>query len=486
MLLHRWLQAANKKAGSDKAVVYRDTYLSWRGLAHRVDRRAAELHGMGIGAGDWVGLMLGNVPEFVILTLAISKVKGVVVPLDPTTGSRELESLLAVAPLRGLITRPRGGESAAAGAPPTASERKGRAEPHVQARRRLQGTLLTCSIHAPSSVPDVEDAQAVLVTADSCGDAKGVVRSGAGLLAATDQIAETLDVTAKDRILAAVPLYHAYGFDFGLALALRTGATLYLEDELSEKRITKALREDEVNFLPGTSAVYEALCRISTARPIKTKKARFLSAESRLERATYEQFQRRYGVRLMSCYHTTEAGPVAVDLRGQEPGTVGKPFEGVKVRVGDGDGDRDGGGGEGGSIWVKSGAISRRSVGSQRAADGRRVPVGGFDAGGWLRTGDLGKLDRAGRLSLTGREDDVVKVEGKRIALGEVEACIESFPRVAAVRAAIGRDPLGGSIVVARVVPRGVLVAQDIIDHCAKNLAPYKVPRRVEFFAQLP
>src|SRR4029450_13026487 len=110
MQLYQWLSNVASERGSGKALVYRDTYLSWRGLLHRVDRRAQELHAMGIGPGAWVGLMLGNVPDFVILTLAVSKVEGVVVPLDPTTGNRELEMILEAAPLRPLVPRPRGGE----------------------------------------------------------------------------------------------------------------------------------------------------------------------------------------------------------------------------------------------------------------------------------------------------------------------------------------------------------------------------------------
>ena len=86
MQLYDWLSRVSTERGSGKALVYRDTYLSWRGLLHRVDRRAQELHAMGIGAGSWVGLMLGNVPDFVILALALAKIEAVVVPLDPTTG----------------------------------------------------------------------------------------------------------------------------------------------------------------------------------------------------------------------------------------------------------------------------------------------------------------------------------------------------------------------------------------------------------------
>ena len=109
-LLYDWLKKAAKAQGNNKAVVYRDNYLSWRGLLHRVDRRAQEFKSMGIKEGAWVGLMLGNVPDFVILALALSKLDAAIVPIDPTTGARELELVLQAAPLRALVTRPRGSE----------------------------------------------------------------------------------------------------------------------------------------------------------------------------------------------------------------------------------------------------------------------------------------------------------------------------------------------------------------------------------------
>ena len=84
-------------------------------------------------------------------------------------------------------------------------------------------------------------------------------------------------------------------------------------------------------------------------------------------------------------------------------------------------------------------------------------------------------------LALTGREDDVVKVDGKRVALGEVEGCLEAFPKIKAAQATVVTDPMAGAMVVARVVMKQQCGAEEIIDHCARNLAPYKVPRRIEF-----
>src|SRR4026209_1718682 len=103
-LLYDWLKDAADKRGNNKGLADRAHYLSGRGLRHRVDRRAQEFKSMGLKKGAWVGLMLGNVPDFVILALALSKLDATIVPIDPTTGGRELELILAAAPIRALVT----------------------------------------------------------------------------------------------------------------------------------------------------------------------------------------------------------------------------------------------------------------------------------------------------------------------------------------------------------------------------------------------
>src|SRR5438309_2742710 len=131
---------------------------------------------MGIGRGHWVGLMLGNVPDFAILALALSKLGATVVPLDPTTSARDLTLILDAAPLRALITRPRGGVDAMPQAA-VIKTKKGSRTPQVpESRRRLQGTLLTCSIYRNTRDATPGGAAVVLFTSDSTGDPKGVLR----------------------------------------------------------------------------------------------------------------------------------------------------------------------------------------------------------------------------------------------------------------------------------------------------------------------
>jgi long-chain acyl-CoA synthetase len=267
---------------------------------------------------------------------------------------------------------------------------------------------------------------------------------------------------------------------------MRHGATMHIEEELSAKRVVKILREQDIDVLPGTPTLFAGLARMPTAKPIKRRGPRYLAAGSKLPESVAEDFRERYGVRLMSAYHTTETGAVSIDLLTKNPESVGKVLPGVDVKITTPEGGKVTIG-ERGLIWVKAAAVTELSIGPYEIAPApkRRTPIGSRDDGGWFRTGDLGKLDKSGRLFLEGREDDLVKVDGKRVALGEVEGCLESFPKVKQAQALVITDPLVGPMVIAKVVAASKFLAEELIDHCAKNLAPYKVPRRIEFCDRL-
>jgi len=482
-LLYDWLKTSAKARGNSKALVYRDNYLSWRGLLHRVDRRAQEFKSMGVGKGAWVGLMLGNVPDFVILGLALSKLGSSVVPIDPTTGARELELIMAAAPLRALVTRPRGSEA-------TSGENEETENEIPEIRRRLQGTLLTCSVFKRPNPNFGVTPLAVMFTADSNGDPKGVLRTKENIEATVANVIGALSVDTESRILCAVPLYHAYGWDIGLLPTLKTGATMFLEEEISAKRVAKLLRDHTVDILPGTPTMYGELSQLPVAKPLEVQNPRFLSSGSNLDGGVASTFADKYGVKIVSCYHTTESAMVSLDLTAKYPATVGKVVDGIELKMTPTAGSKAKSDKKG-AIWLRGPSLSQRYIGPFHDFDDaaktktKDLPVGAIDKDGWLRTGDVGKLDRYDRLTLTGREDDIVKVEGKRVALGEVEGCLENFPKVKRARARLEEDPYNGNMVVAKVVATGDVEPEEIIDHCARNLAPYKVPRRIEFADRL-
>jgi len=431
--------------------------------------------------------MLGNVPDFVVLTLALSKIDCTVVPIDPTTGNRELELILAAAPLRALVTRPRGSEgSISANGTTTQPGRKNKVteeEEVTEIRRRLPGTLLTCSIFKRDFAEFPVNPVVVLFTSDSLGDPKGVFRTKENLDAITDNVVGAINIDKTSRILTAVPLFHSYGWDCGLMPALRTSATMYLEEEVSERRLYKVLRDHKIDVVPGTPNMYGNLLKLPTGQPLRVEKPRFLSGGSKLDLAIAESFFEKYNVTLMHCYHSTETGLVSLDDDAKNPKSVGKAIGNIEIKVtasGKNTTSKEG------KVWVRSNTLSPHSIGPYQdvptaASSKKKIEIGEADKDGWFRTGDLGKLDRSGRLFLTSREDSVVKIEGKRVALGEIQGCLEAFHKVKKAKANIETDPQSGSVVVASVVTSSSCLPEEIIDHCARNLAPYKVPRRIKF-----
>ena len=101
--------------------------------------------------------------------------------------------------------------------------------------------------------------------------------------------------------------------------------------------------------------------RVPTIKPLRIASARYISSGSMLPPSIAESFHERFGIRLLSCYHSTQAGPLAIDRGGKDPETVGKPFEGVELRVAAPSGEKIPPG-EAGPIWVRSSGLSMLSV----------------------------------------------------------------------------------------------------------------------------
>jgi acyl-CoA synthetase (AMP-forming)/AMP-acid ligase II len=484
-LLYEWLENAVRGrtagGGSGHAIVYHDTYLSWRGLLHRVERRSRELAGMGIQAGDWVGLMLGNDPEFVVLAVALSKLEAVAVPIDPTTGGRDLDMALAAVPLRAIVTRPNAIDPLAA---PAGTLRMGGQTPlpriAAESRHRISGTLLTCSLY-PWSRPRLKSGDApvvVLFTLDAGGDAKAVVRHAAHLRGIAATLGAGLNLGTGSNVLAAAPLFDCQGFDFGLLAALPHGATLFLDDGIAGPRLAKTLVDQAIDLYAATPREFAALARVTNVKPLSERPIHLVCSGVPLPEAVARGFRKRFSAPVLSCYQSCETGPAAIDLEGTAPGTVGKPLPGIEIRIASATG-RPLAPGTTGPIWVRGPGVASSFLPAVPARNGQ-IAVGRGQLDGWLRTGDVGAFDDVGRLRLSHREDDIVKVDRRRVALGEIESCLESRADVKAAQALVEYDDAGSTQIVVRVTPGGRCKPSVMLDHCARQLAPYKVPRRIE------
>ena len=484
-LLFEWLENAVRDrtaaGGSGHAIIYHDTYLSWRGLLHRVERRARELAGMGIQAEDWVGLMLGNDPEFAVLTLALSKLDAVVVPIDPTTGGRDLDMIVDAAPLRAIVTRPNAIEPLAA---PSGTLRLG-SLPHTprvaaESRHRVSGTLLTCSLY-PWTKPRLardERPEVVLFTLDAGGDPKAVVRGATQLRGIAQTLGAAFALERTSNVLGAAPLFDCQGFDFGFLAALPHGATLYLDDGTAGPRLAKILGDQAIDLYTATPRDFALLARVTNAKPLRERATRLICSGVPLPVPVARAFQERFGLPVLSCYHGCETGPAAIDLDGTSPDSVGTPLPGVEIRIAASDGAGLGVGTTG-PIWVRGAGVATTFL-PTLPVRGDKIAVGRGHLEGWLRTGDVGHFDRANRLHLSHREDDIVKVDRRSVALGEIESCLEGLAHVKAAQAHVEYDDAGSTHIVVRITPGGRCKPDTMLDHCAKRLAPHKVPRRIE------
>ncbi|MEV6775850.1 class I adenylate-forming enzyme family protein [Streptomyces syringium] len=433
-------------------------------------------------------LLFENTPECAVAFLAAAYTGTRLVPLEPDTGEarllalrRELGPLTVIgheAKLRALrlpgaapADRWQGGGLLPVEAPPagTPAPRPDEAPP-------------------PPAGPDVPFLYQY--TSGSTGEPKAAVHSQRDLVHGGEIYAHTYDVTAADRILAAVPLLHSFGMVAGLVTALFTGAELVLPGRFVPAKLLRTVRERACTVLVTTPLACDLLARSAAADrgqpPLPGSLRLCLSSGAALPAPVADRFREHCGLRVQQIYGSTEAGIIAAQRvvdEGADRG-VGRPVRGVRVRLVDERG-QDVPPGATGSLWVRTPAMFTHYL-------DRPGPTGQAFRDGWYVTGDMARTDGEGRLHLVGRKDSFINVGGKKVNPSEVEEVLLAHPAVAEAvvwgeRGEDGADADGVSERVrATVVARAPLSAADLAAHCRGRLLPHQVPGGVEFVASLP
>jgi acyl-coenzyme A synthetase/AMP-(fatty) acid ligase len=389
--------------------------------------------------------------------------------------------ILDASPLRAIVIRPNAIDPLAA---PSGTLRLGGLPrpPRIAAesRHRISGTLLTCALY-PWNRPHLDNAdvpEVVLFTLDAGGDPKAVVRGATQLRGIASTLAAALALGPRTNILGAAPLFDCQGFDFGLLAALPHGATLYLDDGTAGPRLAKILSDQAVDLYAATPRDFALLAHVTSAKPLHERGTRLICSGVPLPACVARACRERFGVPVLSCYQACETGPAAINLDGTAPESVGTPLPGVEIRIATSDGAALAAGTTG-PIWVRGAGVATTFLPTLPVREDK-IAVGRGMLEGWLRTGDVGHFDHANRLHLSHREDDIVKVDRRSVALGEIESCLESLAHVKAAQAYVEYDDAGSTHIVVRITPGGRCKTDSMLDHCAKQLAPHKVPRRIE------
>jgi len=466
---YRWLDEAVPRAGSQRSLDSQDTTLSRRGLLIRADKRARELASLKVGVGDIVALSMGNVAEFVILLLAVSKLGAVAMPVDPANGDRSLLGAAARLPVRAVLRRPRGLENSPLQYPEGY---------RLGARRKLSGSLLEVDIldipddlaHA-AKIP--EDIEFISETAGADGAVHDILRTGEHLRWIGETTSDLLGLTSGTHLACAQAFTSPRFFDSVVLPWLASESRLVMADNPTLESVLPAPGTYErlvvVDLLYTLQTAARALKAAGTTRDLLAviPQATIATNHGRLLKQVFGEYPRQLllleevgilGARVM---HRGERFELA-------PGVQCRP--GAAYPHGPSGLAKEGGH----EVLVKPAfpILTRPPIPAGQ-------PGGLVDgAPGWHHTGYLGQFNSQGVLGeVPGRTDSLVNLEGRRASLHTIEAAMLRHRRITAAEAAVEYDVDGNPFVHLRYHATGSTPLDDLEEFMVDSLPPYMVPR---------
>ncbi|HYM50242.1 MAG TPA: acyl--CoA ligase [Candidatus Limnocylindrales bacterium] len=458
-------------------VVPDDGAVSYGRLRALVDEAASELAAFGVRGGDRVAMAFPNGPEAIVLFLAAAQV-ATACPLNPAYTEDEFRYYLEDTGARVLLVPPGEGEAArrALGETGTAIEvaiRDGRLTMESAAPRRP----------ASAGVRSGEDVALVLHTSGTTSRPKRVPLRHRNLLASVRNVVASYALTADDVSLCVMPLFHVHGLVASALATFASGGTAVVPRRFTPMAFWPLTRAIHPTWFTASPTPHQLiLMRVQEDRPPGTERLRFVrSCSSALSPALMAQMEARFGVPVLEAYGMTEAShqmasnPLPPGRR--VPGSVGVAT-GVEI-----------------AILDERGARVRQGGAGEVAIRGESV-IAGYEnnpqanaasfTDGWFRTGDQGTLDEAGYLRLSGRIKELINRGGEKIAPREIDEVLEAHPSVEQAVAFGVPHATWGEEVHAAVVLREPVSEADLIAHCRRHLAEFKVPRRLHIVDSIP
>jgi len=336
----------------------------------------------------------------------------------------------------------------------------------------------------PASARD-EDLAALMYTSGTSGRPKGVMLTHGNLGVNLAQIEAHVHFTREDTLLGVLPQFHSFGLTVLTLLPLTLGLKVVYSARFVPGRIVKLLREHRPTVFIGIPSMYNALLYAKDAGPEDFASLRYVvSGSEPLPDAVFRAFRERFGVTIHEGFGMTETGPVTNWCRPNEwrAHSVGPAVPWVEQRIVDINTGRVLGAGREGELQMRG----PNMTGGYYRLGGETAAL--FTPDGWLRSGDMARLDEDGHLYITGRIKEMLIVGGENVFPREIEEAIERNPAVKASGVVGAPDPMRGEVPVAFVeLHEGQPFDEPAIKQwCRQHLAGYKVPDRVVRLDQLP
>lgn len=467
--------------------------LTYQELTTAVRRVAAGLAAHGVAKGDVVVLCSPNRPEFVIAYHAALAAGAVITTVNPVATGPELTRQLQHSDTRWMFTTPELFQQKAGDA--AASARVYEVFVFGSAAGAIPFAWLLDERHtAPTREISAEDVALLPYSSGTTGLPKGVVLSHRNLVASLRQTRLVQLVGPEDVLIAVLPLFHIYGMQVTLNLALHEGATVVTMPRYDLETFLRAVQQYRVTRADVVPPIVLALARQPVVDDYDLSSLRVISSGgaplgAELARSCAD----RLGCRVKQAYGMTELGGathLAPDTGRDDPASIGPALPGVECRVVDCVTGQDVGPDEPGELLIRTPSAMRGYLNNPRATAETMEPDG------WLHTGDIVSRDVDGWFRVVDRLKELIKYNGYQVAPAELEAVLLDHPAVADAAVVASPDERTGEVPKAFVVLRSSCCvrgpggssesAEELLRFVADRVSPYKKIRLLEFIDEIP
>jgi len=468
--IHELIKLANPDA--TMAVDHDGAVYSYGQLRDGVELSCGLLRTHGVRAGDRVAVLAENSVTYVVLVLALSRLDAWTVPVNPRLSNAEIDYILQAADVR-----------CAAFTPEVSQEVQHQAS-RLQASsvgELFCGSLEVTECRACDCEPlnrDASQVAALVYTSGTTGQPKGVMLSHGNLIYCTGASEKTRDIATSDQLILVLPCTHIFAFSAVILTLLRCGASMIMMPRFSPAPVVDAI-DRGATLMAGVPQMYAAILSYLDAsnRSVKNSRVRYLtSGGAPLDPDWKRRVESAFGVRLHNGYGLTECSPTVSVTRLEAPrddSSVGIALPGLEVKL-------DAVGEDGVGELLVRGPNVMLGYYQNPAATQAAITADGF-----LRTGDLAKIDPDGAMHIVGRLKELIVHSGFNVYPPEVEAALSELPNVS-IAAVVGRARDGDEEVIAFVIPAGDADKHALRDALRDKLAGYKLPRYIILTDALP
>ncbi|QFT62153.1 class I adenylate-forming enzyme family protein [Roseivivax sp. THAF30] len=475
--VHEMIAASAAPRPRAVAVIDGTARISWQTYARMTEEMAAVLSGLGVGPGDRVMIVAENCLALAVAIFAASRLDAWAVPVNARMSSAELSRIEDHAEPKVILFTSHVSKDAAAHAGALKAEKLHTdvGELHVAARRG----------GAPEPLePGAEQVAVILYTTGTTGAPKGVMLTHGNLIFAARASRDLRRLMPEDHVYGALPLTHVFGLASMLMASALAGCTVELATRFSAEALYDALKRGAtvVPAVPQMHAVLMAYAAEHGHETLGSERLRYVSSGAApLDPAWKRKAEAFYGLPLQNGYGMTEttAGVSGTqNVLGDPDTSVGPPLPGVEVRLDESVGNEPGVG----EVQTRGPHIMKGYYKNPTATEAA------ITEDGFMRTGDLGKIDGEGRLHIVGRSKELIIRGGFNVYPPEVEAALNDHPAVVQ-SAVVGKKLDGGSedvLAFCQITKPDAVAEEELKSFVKERLTGYKRPSRIFIVEALP